>query len=346
MQNMLITTFPREWDASKIISFLKRRGCEVTLRYFECPPTEDELIELLKGVDGVIAGSHPFTRRVLYSADKLKVISRTGAGFDTIDLKAATERGIIVTTTPEANSESVHFVHRRLRLMVADFAMGLLLSLARQIPQGDRDVRAGVFSPRMGVEVYGKTLGIIGLGRIDKRLAKRGRGFDMTILAYDTYQDTAFAAQQCITYLPLDELLARSDFVSIHLPLTPETSGLIGERKLRLMKPTAYLINTARGVIVDEASLIKALREGWIAGAGLDVFASEPPFHSPLLSMEKVILSPHAASFTKEAWARMAKEAAENVVKVFAMLTDDFVLRFEGKQPSSVVNSSAAREKG
>jgi len=314
MENVLITTFPSEWDASEILSFLKERGCEVSLRYFERPPMEDELIELLKGVDGIIAGSHPFTRRVLYSADKLKVISRTGAGFDTIDLKAATERGIIVTTTPEANSESV-----------ADFAMGLLLSLARQIPQGDKDVRAGHWTPRMGVEVYGKTLGIIGLGRIGKRLAKRGRGFDMTILAYDTYTATAFAAQQDITYLPLDELLARSDFVSIHVPLTEETHGLIGERELRLMKPTAYLINTARGAIVDDASLARALKEGWIAGAALDVFATEPPFRSPLLSMEKTILAPHTASFTKEAWARMAKEAAENVVKVF-----------EGKQPSSV----------
>lgn len=322
MQNVLITTFPKEWDASEILSFLKRRGCEVTLR-FECPPMEDELIELLKGVDGIIAGSHPFTRRVLYSADKLKIISRTGVGVDTIDLKAATERGIIVTTTPEANSESV-----------ADFAMGLLLCLARQIPQGDKDVRARQWRPIMGVEAYGKTLGIIGLGRIGKRLAKRGRGFDMTILAYDTHQDTGFAAQHGITYLPLDELLARSDFVSIHVPLTEETQGLIGERELRLMKSTAYLINTARGAIIDESSLARALKEGWIAGAALDVFASEPPFRSPLLSMEKVILSPHAASSTKEAWDRMAKEAAENVVKVF-----------EGKRPSSVVNSSVTRKK-
>lgn len=332
MQKVLITAFPQEWDASEILSFLKRRNCGVTLRYFKHPLTEDDLIELLKGVDGVIAGSHPFTRRVLYSADKLKVISRTGVGFDTIDLEAATERGITVTTTPEANSESV-----------ADFAMGLLLSLARQIPQGDKDVRSGRWMPIMGADVYGKALGIIGLGKIGKRLAKRGRGFDMTILAYDTYQDTEFAAQNDITYLPLDKLLARSDFVSIHVPLTEETRGLIGEREFQLMKPTAYLINTARGAIVDEASLVRAIKERWIAGAALDVFASEPPSDSPLLSMEKVILAPHAASFTKEAWDRMAKEAAENVVKVFAILIENFVLQFEGKYPSSIVNPSTER---
>lgn len=333
MQRVLITAFSRGWDASEILSFLKSKDCEVILRYLEHPPTEDELIELLNGVDGIIAGSHPFTRRVLYSADKLKVISRTGAGFDTIDLSAATERGIVVTTTPEANSESV-----------ADFAMGLLISLARQIPQGDKEVRAGHWTLMMGVEVHGKTLGIIGLGKIGKRLAKRGRGFDMTILAFDTYQDTAFAEQHDIVYLPLDELLTRSDFVSIHAPLTEETQGLIGERELRLMKPTAYLINTARGKIIDEDSLVRALKERWIAGAALDVFADEPPSGSPLLSMENVILSPHAASSTKEAWARMAKEAAENVVKAFVMLTEGFALRFEGENLSFVVNPSAVRK--
>ena len=318
MHNVLITTFPREWDASEILSFLKMRDCEVSMYYPEGTLSEDDLSRLLNGVDGIIPGGHPFTRRVLSAARDLKIISRTGVGFDTIDLQAATEHSIIVTTTPEANSESV-----------AELAMALLLSVARHIPQGDRDVRAGGWSRQLGVELYRKTLGIIGLGRIGKRLAKRARGFDMTIVAYDLYQDEAFAAEYGVTYLPLDQLLSRADFVSIHSPLSPETTGLIGERELKLMKPTAYLVNTARGPLVDEARLIKALQGGWIAGAGLDVFAEEPPANSPLLSLDNVVLGPHSASSTEEAWYRMAREAAENVVKVF-----------EGKQPLGVVNPS------
>ena len=318
MRNVLITTFPREWDASEILSFLEACNCTVSVHFRENTLTEDDLISLIEGVDGIISGSHHFTRRVISAADNLKIISRTGAGFDTIDLEAAAERGIIVTTTPEANSESV-----------AELAMGLMLGVARHIPQGDRNVRNGGWSPHIGVELYQKTLGIIGLGKIGKRLAQRARGFDMTILAYDLYQDEAFAAEYGVSYLPLNGLLARADFVSIHSPLSPETSGLIGEPQLKLMKPTAYLINTARGPIVHEASLVKALQAGWIAGAGLDVFSQEPPTNNPLLSIENVVLGPHAASSTEEAWYRMARGAAENVVKVF-----------EGKQPLGVVKPS------
>ena len=318
MNNVLILAFPQEWDASEIISFLETRNCTVSVHHPEKSVTEDDLISLIRGVDGIITGSHPYTRRVISAADKLKIISRTGAGFDTIDLEAATERGIIVTTTPDANSESV-----------AELAMGLMLSVARCIPQGDRKIRRGDWSPHIGVELYQKTLGIVGLGKIGKRLAKRAHGFDMTILAYDLYQDEAFAAEYGVTYLPLDELLARADFVSIHSPLTPETSGLIGEPELKLMKPTAYLVNTARGPIVDEAGLIKALGAGWIAGAGLDVFSQEPPTNNPLLSIENVVLGPHVAASTEEALYRMGRGAAENVVNVF-----------EGKQPLGVVNPS------
>ncbi len=320
MNNVLILAFPQEWDASEILSFLEARNCKLSVHHPDKPVTEDYLISLIRGVDGIITGSHPYTRRVISAADNLKIISRTGAGFDSIDLEAATERGIIVTTTPDANSESV-----------AELAMGLMLAVARQIPQGDRDIRRGGWSPHLGVELYQKTLGIIGLGKIGKRLAKRAYGFDMTILAHDLYQDEAFAAQYGVTYLPLEELLARADFVSIHSPLSPETSGLIGERVLKLMKPTAYLINTARGSIVHEASLIKALNSGWIAGAGLDVFSQEPPTNSPLLSIENVVLGPHVAASTEEAMYRMARGAAENVVKVF-----------EGKQPLGIVNTVAS----
>ena len=318
MHKVLITTFPREWDARDVLSLLEMQDCEVSLHYPAGPLSEDLLIRLLDGVDGIIPGGHPFTRRVLSTTTNLKIIARTGVGFDTIDLDAASEHGIIVTTTPEANTDSV-----------AELALGLMLSIARNIPQGDRSVRAGGWSPQIGVELQRKTLGIIGLGKIGKRLVKRASGFDMKILAYDLHPDETFATEHGVDFLSLDRLLSRADFISIHSPLSPETTGLIGEQELKLMKPTSYLINTARGPIVDESSLIKALQSGWIAGAGLDVFTEEPPMNSPLLSIDNVVLGPHAASFTQEAWHRMAIGAAQNVVKVFA-----------GKEPVGVVNPS------
>lgn len=318
MHNVLITTFPREWDSSEILALLEMRDCKVSLHYPKGSLSEEDLIRLLDGVDGIIPGGHPFTRRVLSTASRLKVIARTGVGFDTIDLTAASEQGIIVTTTPEANTDSV-----------AELALGLILSVARNIPQGDREVRAGGWSPQIGVELHRKILGIIGLGKIGKRLVERACGFDMAILAFDLHPDENFAAEYGVTYLSLEQLLARSDFVSIHSPLSPETTGLIGESELKLMKPTSYLINTARGPIIDESSLVKAVQSGWIAGAALDVFAEEPPTNSPLLSVENVVLGPHAASFTQEAWQRMAIGAAENVLRVL-----------EGKEAMGVVNPS------
>ena len=318
MYNVSIVSVYRDpvWEESEAVSFLKKHDCQVSLHYFKQAPKDDELIEILNQANGVITSSFPYSERVLSTVGRLKVISRTGVGFDAIDVDAATKNGICVTTTPGANSDSV-----------ADHAIGLMLSLARHIPQGDRDIRSGNWSPQVGIEVSTKTLGIVGFGSIGKCVAKRGTGFGMKLLAYDLFQDSAFAAEHDIIYLPLDELLAQADFVSVHLPLLPETVGLLSERELKLMKPTAYLINTARGGIVDEASLIKVLKAGLIAGAGLDVFAVEPLGQSPLLSMDQVVLSPHIAGVTEESWARMALQAAKNIIQVF-----------QGQKPFGLIN--------
>lgn len=325
MYNVSIVSVYRDqvWEGSEAVSFLKKHNCKVSLNYFKQAPMEDELIGILNQADGLITSSFPYSERVLSTVSRLKVIARTGVGFDAIDVDAATENGICVTITPGANSDSV-----------ADHVIGLMLSLARYIPRGDRDIRSGHWLPQVGIEVSRKTLGIIGLGSIGKCVARRGTGFEMKLLAYDLYQDTIFAAEHDIVYLPLDGLLAKSDFVSVHLPLLPETVGLLGERELKLMKPTAYLINTARGGIVDEDSLIKVLRGGRIAGAGLDVFSVEPLDQSPLSSMDQVVLSPHVAGVTEESWARMAFQSAENIIQVF-----------QEQKPFGLVNQQVFQDK-
>jgi len=316
MRRVLLSLLPKGWDPAGVRQFLQEHDCTMTLQWAERHVTEDELLKSLADVDGVVTGGHPYTRRVLEALPKLKVISRTGAGYDSIDLKAATDLGIMVTTTPGANSDSV-----------ADFAIGLLLAVVRRVTFADTEMRAGRWTPYMSPEVHGKTIGILGLGDIGRRVAKRARGFDMTILAHDPYPNHDFANEFGVHYVPVDELLRESDFVTIHSPLTPETHGLFDEAAFRTMKTTAYIVNTARGQVIDETSLIRALNEGWIAGAGLDVFEEEPLTDSPLRNMGSVVLSSHIAGWTHEAWQRMVTGAAEHVVDVL-----------EGRTPTGLVN--------
>lgn len=305
-QTTLITTFPREFDDSEVQSMFEKIGCQVKLNYFQTLPTEDEMIGLLKGVTALIADSEPLTERVLQSASDLMIIARTGVGVDNIDLKAARAKNIRVTITPGLNSKAV-----------ADIALGLMLCVARRISSSDRAIREGRWEPTIGLDLEGKTLGVAGLGSIGKQVAKRALAFDMRVVAYDPIEDREFASIHGITFLDRDKLLEESDFVSLHLPITQETSGYIGERELRRMKPTACLINTARGALIDEFALSKALRENWIAGAGLDVLTHERPLQSPLLRCDNVVITPHIAGWTKATWAAMARQAAQEVVRAF-----------------------------
>lgn len=288
---------------------LKEFDCEIIENPYGRPLKEDELIPLLVDVDGVIAGLDEFGEKVLKSSNRLKVISRYGVGIDNIDMEAAKRLGIFVINTPDVNTQAV-----------ADLTFGLILSVSRKIPQSHQSTRKGRWERFIGREVYGKRLGIIGLGRIGKAVANRAKGFGMEIIAYDVQRDESFAETLGIKFLPLDDLLMEADFVTLHCGLNPQTKGLIGPRELGLMKETAYLINTARGELVDERALYEALKEGKIAGAGLDVYEQEPPLESPLLSLENAVTTGHIAAYTDEAIKEMALASVKNLLSALEAL--------------------------
>jgi D-3-phosphoglycerate dehydrogenase/(S)-sulfolactate dehydrogenase len=279
--------------------------------------TEDELIKLLQGIDGAIVSTDPFTARVIQAADRLKVISRTGVGYDAVDVPAATKRGVIVTTTPGVN-----------RHAVADWALALILCCARKVPENLAEVRRGAWGRHEGMDLAEKILGVVGLGTIGKEVAKRAKAFGMRLLAFDLVQDRPFAEGQGIAYVSLEDLLRQSDFVSIHCFLNEATRHLINAERLALMKPTAFLINTARGGIVDTQALCQALQVKRIAGAGLDVFEGEPlQADSPLRGLENVYLAPHCAGSTADARKRSGAMAAENLIR-----------GLRGERPEGIVN--------
>ena len=270
------------------------------------PLRSAEVAQFLPGVDGYIAGVDAIDRSALQAADRLKVISRYGVGLDSVDLQAAAERGIVVTSTPGANTVSV-----------AELTVGLLLSLARQIPEGASALRKGSYPRLSGVSLEGKTVGILGLGAIGKEVARRLHGFDCRLLACDPAPDRAFAETYGIEMLSPDDLLRMSDFVSLHLPLLPETRGLVNPDFLAKMKRGAFLVNTARGEIVEESALLEALQSGRLRGAALDVFAMEPPApDNPLLALKQVIATPHLGSQTDSATNRMGWMAMQDCLAV------------------------------
>jgi len=264
---------------------------------------EEELLRDIQGVAATIAGSEPYTRRVLQTAPQLRVIARAGVGYDAVDLAAATEHGIAVTITPGANHDAV-----------AEHTFALILALAKKIVPLDRSLRGGSWQREPSLPLRGRTLGIAGLGRIGKAVALRGAVFGMRLLAYEPYPDAVFVKQQQITLMPFERLLAESDYLTLHVPLTPESQHLINRRTLALMKPTAYLINTARGGLVCEGDLLEALRAKRLAGAGLDVFESEPPGRLPLFELDQVVVTPHTAGVDLQSRDDMALSAAQAIV--------------------------------
>jgi D-3-phosphoglycerate dehydrogenase len=283
---------------------LIQSGCEIVENPFSRPLKEEELIPLLADVDGVIAGLDEYSPKAISSSKKLRVISRYGVGLDNIDLEAARERGICVMNTPEVNTQAV-----------ADLTFGLILAVCRKIVPAHVSTQNGSWGRLIGRGVYRKSIGIIGVGRIGKAVAERAKGFSMEILAHDVKKDEIFAQSLGIQFLPLDELLAKADFITLHCDLNPGSKGIIGAKELALMKKTAYLVNTARGGLIDENALFEALRDKKIGGAALDAFQNEPPAGSPLLTLDNILTTPHIGSYTHEALLEMGLIAVDNLIQ-------------------------------
>jgi len=317
---------------------MPERGLRIIKERFEAqvwpdyaPPPKKTIIEKAAKVDALATLlSDKIDAEVFDAAPNLKIVAQMAVGFDNIDVNEATKRGIYVTNTPGVLTETT-----------ADFAWALLMAVARRVVEADKYVRMGKWKvgwhPMMmqGRDIYGATIGIVGLGRIGCAIAKRAKGFDMTVLYYDVVRRPDFEKEYKIQFTHLDTLFQKADYVTINVPLTKETYHLVDEKKLKLMKKTAYLINNARGPIVDEKALYKALKEGWIAGAALDVFEQEPtPLENPLLQLDNVVVAPHISSSSYETRSRMAEMVAENLVAFF-----------EGKIPPNLVNPDVVKAK-
>jgi D-3-phosphoglycerate dehydrogenase len=299
---------------------LQEAGYEIVTPEQDQPLKEAEMISIIGDVDAALVGNDAVTERVIAAAPRLKVVSKHGVGVDNVDVPAATRAGVIVTNTPGAN-----------QVAVAEMAIALIMGLTRKLAYHDTLVKSGGWSRIIGTELAGKTVGLVGLGRIGKEVVLRLKGFQVKFLAYDIYQDNTFAAEHGVRFVTLEELLSGSDVVTLHAVLTADTQSFMGEKELALMKPGAYLVNTARGGLVDEQALYRALTENRLAGAGLDVFADEPPTNSPLLQLgDKVLLAPHLGAQTTETVLRMGLMAAENIVQVL-----------RGERPVGLVNPDA-----
>jgi D-3-phosphoglycerate dehydrogenase len=283
-----------------------------------------QLLEIIGGYEAVIVRSRTkVTTDVIGKAAKLKVIARAGVGVDNIDVAAATKRRIPVVNAPAASTISV-----------AELALAHMLALARHLPQAHASVKAGKWEKKAfeGVELHGKTLGLVGSGRIGAEVAKRAHAFGMRVISYDPYIPPNLAAERGIELTTLEAVLLDADFLSVHAALTDETRHMLGAKQLSLMKKSAYVVNCARGEIIDEAALAAAIQRNEIAGAALDVFEKEPPAGSPVLAVENTSFTPHLGASTKEAQVRVGETVAEDVLKVLA-----------GQRPEFCVNLDALR---
>lgn len=288
--------------------------------------TEDDLLVEVKDVDVMLVVYAKITKRIIESAPRLKGIVRYGIGVDNVDIQSATEMGVYVANVPDYCMGTV-----------AEHTFALLLALARKIILADRVVKNTSWkiwtqpsTELMGTDLEGKVLGLIGMGNIGSAVAIRAKAFGMKVIAYDPYLEKDRASLLDVGLVDLDTLLENSDFVSIHVPLTSETRGMIGEQELKKMKRTAYLINTSRGPIVKEDALYKALKDGWIAGAALDVYEKEPPDrNNPLFKLDNVVLTPHIAWYTEEALKRLKRSVAEETIRIL-----------NGMPPKNLVNKN------
>ncbi len=302
------------------LEILAEAGCEGVPSVPRGPLPMPDLLAQLDGFDAVLCSPDKYTAEVFAhpAASRLKIVSRWGVGYDSIDIAAATAAGVVVAYCPGVLNDSV-----------ADYAFALLCTVARRVHEGHLSMREGRWVSAWGHDIAHRTLGIVGCGRIGQAMARRAAGFDMKLLGYDVAPNPE-AEKLGVKFVSLDELLEQSDFVSLHAALTPATKGLIGEAQLKKMKRSAYLINTARGAHVDEAALVRALKEGWLAGAALDAFVNEPlPAVHPFRGVPNLLLTPHQAGFSKGTGEEVSRRAAQAIVDLM-----------QGRRPKNVVDEA------
>ena len=298
---------------------LREQGYELEVLFGRGRPSVSDLAEYISGSDALIVGLDTITREMMAAGDRLKVVARYGIGLDNVDVKAATELGIVVTNTPGASKVSV-----------AELTLGLMFCLARQLPQHHAWTKAGKWERHVGFELAGRTLGVMGLGQIGMEVARRAVCLGMQVIAHDPHWDEQFAQEHDIRWSSKEQVLRLADIVTLHLPLTLDTAGFIDQEGLATMKPRAYLINAARGGLVDQDALYAALASGHLGGAALEAFIEEPPTGSPLLGLDNVLFSPHIGGETVEAHESMSRIAADNVVAVL-----------RGERPPNIVSPEA-----
>lgn len=319
MAKVAINLSRPEEELGEIPRLLRADG--IDLRFGSAAKTTPiaDVVASLEGSVAVIAGQEPYTAEVFDACPELQAVVRFGVGFDAVDVPAATERGVLVATIPGTNEWGV-----------ADHAVGLMIDLAHGITRHDRAMRRGEFKGQRGVDVWQTVLGIVGLGRIGQAVALRGLGFGMTVISYEPDPVMSFVEEHGIELTSMDDVFRRSDFITLHLPSMPETLQVVDADKLALMKPSAYLINTARGDLVDEDALYEALRANQIAGAGIDAWSTEPTIDPRWFELENVVMTPHSAPNTHGVWTASCIMAAEIVLDVL-----------RGQQPAQLLNPEA-----
>lgn len=305
----IILTTPRSFAGCEVAqNLLRQAGHEVRVKEPAKPYKAEELKELIRGVDALIAGLDEVSQEVIEAgAPTLKIIARNGAGYDKVDLAAAKKQGVAVTTTPAMNS-----------IAVAELAASLMTGLSRQVHRMDATIRSGGWSRVLGHELYGKTIGVLGTGAIGSHLIRICHGFGMNVLAYDLYPKQELVDRYDAKYTTLDEIYRESDYLSLHLPASGETHQMINRETISKMKSSIYLINTARGDLINEEDLYDALKEKRIQGAGLDAFMQEPFTDSRFYTLENVLMTPHSGAYTAESVEQTLVTAAEEVLRVLA----------------------------
>ena len=302
MTKILISPSSFGQCGSEPINILKQQGFEIIQNPFGRKLTEDEVIELAQGCVGIVAGVEPLTKKVMDALSNLKCISRVGVGMDSVDLEYAKKKGISVINTPDGPTRSV-----------AEMTVALIFSLLRKIPQADANIKKGIWKKETGNLLFGKTVGIVGLGRIGRMVAETFSKLGNNLIGFDLYTDMAWAKKNNVAIVGLNELMLNSDIISLHVPPNKDKTSIIGKEQLSLMQKSTFLINAARGGVVDETILFELLKENKIAGAAIDVFSVEP-YMGPFTTLDNVVLTPHLGSYAAEGKLQMEIDAVNNLI--------------------------------